>query len=741
MSESDEYWREMQWRADHGLTPKPVNIENTVPPHRPLDEIIGEQVSPEEEKAYANDYQNRGYTLPGTNYEGPGNSLNRGRPTTEADKWSQLHDANYSHAKWLYEHGEIDEDQYNKAIENADKDYVKKLFNNSGIDGVLGRDGIQLKRWLEKAFGRVYPSISESERQLHVAHYLQNEQYKNQKPDEYKHLSEAHEKLKSYASQMETDSQNPLKRTLQDNTVSSSDAKITRLTPVNGQSGSSVQNIPSSAGLNATPQGTTGGTSTALNAQGDSPITQEMGLTGTAKGQSSGGASSDGMTKYQIERPISLFSNKTSTYKKVHKFMTFGFAETIISNGTATLGNRYLTSYLAEVPWHLPVLYLNPSEFALLQDGSSVEEVSIEVFYRGSTIQFETGSSATGLATLNQINDIAVAEGLNHTGWGQNISFGNFNSTQPMIPTEINEPKYSADTTGTLTYRGIISDYYGENNDNANFSSFIPKQQVGRQTFLYNYWSTTTRNAATGTTAANRTFGGWPCIQEKIHQMDGKTVVNTCVLKASYKPKMAPLKPTFGIQNHGFPWPVQNASINVPVGGSLPSNRNCVVTHLNTAPSSSATVPTQTSETSISLTSNAQPSYSLLTPIEKSQICKSGFWGELEPKSQPSVHIGVQPVPSLSSSNILVGNAAFNNWSDTRAYWEVVATMKVKEHVPTAYPYAQVGNVPPGEAVQFIPSGNRPSIFTKPENDAATFAGLYPVEFVSIPEFNPPLNN
>lgn len=463
---------------------------------------------------------------------------------------------------------------------------------------------------------------------------------------------------------------------------------------------------------------------------GPSSAEAGMQLTGTGKEQASGGAASDGLAEYYIERPISLFGTKISTYRKVHKFMTFGFAPKILASESNS-ASRWLTTHMAEIPWHIPAFYLTPSEFNLLPIGSKVKDVSIEVIYRGSTIQFETASSATSLATLNQINDIAVAAALNKTGYGSNVSFTAFTDNKPMIPSKIAKPRYHP-ITGK--YRGMVADYYGMNNSSTLFDSYIPKHHIGRQTFLYNYFALSTQTASSTAGTTTNLWGGWPCLAKSMQQMDGKTCVNQTVLSSTYAPKMGmiknPLK-SFGI---GLPQPNAGSTMNIVTQGNLVAARTASIMKDNAVSESNAGNhgdSMQTSETLINLSNDNDgqypqvDDYDIYTPIEKSQISRSGFWGAQDPHIMPSMHIGVQPIPALSSGATILEEQVFNNWTDTRAYWEVIATMNVAEHTPTELPYAAVPNVPPGEVVISLPSSEIPQNYIDPENDHAPYAGLY----------------
>lgn len=658
---------------------------------------------------YRQDVKGRGMTVPFMKYSGPGNPTNIGEPVNDADKFAKIHDLEYAFAKFRHNKGHITDEQLKKETDAADVKFIKSngwnitasMDPREQLASIIGASGIGIKYGAESAVGQIYPPLEK---------------------DDSMDIPTTSNKL---ATKLFENLKHNVSRTQPVEESSSMTTKAQKT-----ETGDRVET--GSSGEEAElPRKAAGGGSIAVDPANIPQDIEMASLTGTGKEQASGGASSDGMMVHYIEKPLSIFGTKTSTYRKVHKFMTFGLADAIIKNGATADGNCFLTSFLAEVPWHIPAFYLNQSEFDLLPAGSRVTEINVEVIYRGSTIQFETAQTATKLATLNQINDIAVAHALNRTGWGSNISYAAFNDTQKMIPTSINPPKYAPDTTGNITYKGMVRDYYGSNNDAATFIGDIPKHQTGRQTFLYNYWSTTQRDAATTTTAASRMYGGWPCLAEKIKQMDGKTVVNQCVAKSTYKPKLGCIKSPHRMRSHGLPFPIQNAGINVPVGGNLVASRTATVQNANAAPANSVGIPNSTFETNanygnFNASQNTEPSFTIYTPIEKSQIGKSGMWGEQDPHIQPSLHIGVQPVPALTTNSLLAGDGVFNSWTDTRAYWEVTATMTIAENTPTAWPYAAQANVPMGDVIMWIPNVDRPPMINNPSEDAATFAGLYP---------------
>lgn len=654
---------------------------------------------------YRQDVKGRGMTVPFMKYSGPGNPTNIGEPVNEADRFAKIHDLEYAYAKFRYNNGKITEEQLKKETDAADVKFMKSngwnitasMDPREQLASIIGALGIGVKYGTESVVGQIYPSL-EKDNSFEI-------------PTTSTNLSDKlMQNLRNNISRAQTSEQS-----------SSMTNKAQK-----SETGERIETGDTGGEADLPHKAAGGGNSAAVIE--DIDMAQ---LPGSGKEQASGGASSDGMMVHYIEKPLSIFGTKSSTYTKSHKFMTFGFAPSFCIPNSGPNGDIMLTTYLAEIPWHIPAFFLNQSEFDLIPDGSVIESVKVEVIYRGSTIQFETAQSATSLATLNQINDIAVAHGLNRTGWGSNVRYTGFNNTQPMIPTSITRPTYGP-VTGL--YRGMVRDYYGSNNTVAQFAEDIPKHQLGRQTFLYNYWANSSRIAVAQTPNAAM-FGGWSCLAEKINQMDGKTVVNQVVASSTYKPKLGTIKNALRTQGHGLPFPIAGANpgLSVPGVGVNVNQRQARINAPNVAPSTGG-VQAERSEVTYAMNNNVTelPTFNIYTPIEKSSYGATGYWNTPEQHIQPSLHVGVQPVPALSSAATLTEDTQFNNWTDTRAYWEVVATMVVREHSPTAWPYATAANVPVGENVVWAPAANRPAALVDPRNDGATFAGAYTLSSAGI---------
>lgn len=646
-----------------------------------------------------------GLTLPGYKYLGPGNSLNRGQPVNAVDEDAREHDLLYNNAKTEQEVRYADDHFISKTLDHVVNAINLKETPKSAIGAAVGLAGIGIKKGIENHTGVIYPSIVSGmprRRQL-KPEYANSPSYMNiENRQDYQSIitNRNYDYLfePGFISDNTSDSEpSPQAGPSRQNEPRHGDTPEAKRRRPNNPSG------PRGASQ-ASQEHTIYSQETQVPQQSSQDV--DMGLPGTGRGQADGGAGSDGQQVYAIARPISNFGSKTSTYTKSHKFMIFGIANNVLGPAVPAAGtvqNRILTTCLAEIPWHKLPLYLNQSEFDLLPDGARVVECSVDVVFRGTRIAFETNASATSLATLNQVSNLQVGIGLNKTGWGLNRFYSAFNQTQPMIPTSANAPMYQASTTAP-TYRGMVADYYGVSNEDTNFGNagYYPHHQTGSWTFLRNYFCLYT--VAGNNTTAPKT--GWPCLAEKIEQYDAKTVVNQSVAHCTYKPKMGHIKKPLGYLPVGYPI----TGGNIGVGGHLANFRNTTIL---------SGVPNPDSSTSVESTSNAVRTYvagdfTFYDDIEKSQEMRQGPWGNLSPQVQPSVHVGVQAVPALTTAAL---SGTLNQWTDSMGYLDVTATITIIDDGPTHFPYALVANTSANNSVYR-------SNFTI-NSDNSTFNGLY----------------
>ena len=90
----------------------------------------------------------RGLLLPGTNYIGPGNALDNGEPTNEADAVARTHD-------YAYEYARTEDD-----IIQADAAAISDFAQVGGIYGYAGAIGLSIKSGVESLTGGViYPRM------------------------------------------------------------------------------------------------------------------------------------------------------------------------------------------------------------------------------------------------------------------------------------------------------------------------------------------------------------------------------------------------------------------------------------------------------------------------------------------------------------------------------------------------------------------------------------------------------
>lgn len=447
-----------------------------------------------------------------------------------------------------------------------------------------------------------------------------------------------------------------------------------------------------------TPQSATANTnlSTEQNEIADVEMTSLPGTGGGSGGRGPGNATPN-MPVYQTPKPLSIFGTKSSIYKKVHSFLTFGIAPNVITKETddPVETQKWISTCLAQIPWELPCLYLTPSEFNLLPPGAHVKQVHVKVIHRGTRFAFNTANTMTQLATLNQVQNVITAYGLNKTGWGRNSTYTGFGDTEDtrMVPNGV-------DTPSSLYARG----FYGYENNNSFYDTVLPTHQLAIPYLLQNYFTLCT---------AKTSFGGVPPIIEHYESKDGKTTINTVVAEVSYSPHIGLLKPPLKYIRSGLPAiNGSSPSLDIPVNGSI---SNSFTTNITGTESSSGV--TQTNGTSATNPTNGLTfNFTIETEIEKSQYMKRGPWGQMEKcHVQPSLHVGIQAIPSLTSTNIFF---PITSWTDTQAYFDVECTMEVVEHLPTKFPYATDANVPAGEVYYQTTE-------ILPTNNSCTFAGLY----------------
>lgn len=402
-------------------------------------------------------------------------------------------------------------------------------------------------------------------------------------------------------------------------------------------------------------------------------------LPGTAGGQ--GGGEASPALVGSIPRPILGTHMNVRYYKKVHRFLTFGLAYKPISKTTgdppATQTDFYMITPLAKVPWEFLFMYLNKSEYSLLPWGANVEKIKCTVRSENVRIAFPTNSSGTELATLNQNKFLRVAKGLAQNVNGIDVKPKTFQDTQPMIVTDITPISKDDDL------KEMESAMYGVDINDTTFNIQTPVHQFGIPYALPFYYSVTNQQDV------NK--GGWPCLQSYIEEFeaDGASGSNICVME--YKPKCGLVKSIQPSLYSGVP-SNKTADLTVNIGSGVGSSkpRSIALTadlkkgtwkSINEAnySSSEATIDEGDLDT--------------VELIEKSQYIHPGLFPDnFIPSSCPTLHVGLQPVPALTSK--VIGNdAALNSYTDSQAYFEVTCEAWIKCSYPTERPLYTAANI------------------------------------------------
>lgn len=102
-----------------------------------------------------------GYTLPGHDYLGPGNTIGIDAPKTGSDAVAKEHDVSYSNLIYDLRAGHITEEQFVRNIQQADKKAIEQFAEWYDTTGdwaaFVGKYGLGLKHWIETKVGHLYP--------------------------------------------------------------------------------------------------------------------------------------------------------------------------------------------------------------------------------------------------------------------------------------------------------------------------------------------------------------------------------------------------------------------------------------------------------------------------------------------------------------------------------------------------------------------------------------------------------
>lgn len=409
-----------------------------------------------------------------------------------------------------------------------------------------------------------------------------------------------------------------------------------------------------------------GGVSTAMDTSEGTADSSSV-LPGTAQGQGAGGGDGGpGPRAVCVPRPRLNIHNNVHTYNKTHRFLTWGIAYDILSDEENYKNYAFMSTPFAQLPWDRPYFYLTPAEYASLPEGSIVKNVKCTITPRNCRVAFPTNSSENNLATLNQNKDVVIAYSFNVNVHSVNAHYETWNDKQPMIPTTFTLEKDEHHTD-------LAKDLYG-NVDTTD--TVVPRHQAGIWTPLPNYALIPKPKAASGVKEM-----GWPCLQHYYKDFYADSTSGVQIESFSYTPAVGNIKKPFPSVYTGLSGdPIDAHTITIPRGSHrlLPQKSAFEYTaedgHLNPVPN----------ETTQSVTGGYGRNFTYFEPIEKSQEFFYGNFQHQTPRIQPSVHIGVQPVPALTTAAIQ--GQSNSSFTDVSAYFEVTAEMEVELGYPTPFP-------------------------------------------------------
>lgn len=680
-------------------------------------------------KIFDNGRSGKGYVLPNSEYIGPGNPIPISATRNSADQAAKVHDAGYRDINPNKDHHEQIKKLDKEAIKAFDEAYEK----DGHINAKIGSIGLGVKRKVEDTLGfALYPPKPKSKC---INYLLINVSVSHSRmpralgppPYERPNWERMNEGQRRYAMEQwqlarvrrGLNIDHPIPEVYQPEVEPVSSPELfddvsfneddlfgpsPDQSPLFSSGGSpfraDIPDIPDSEddyppNAQATPnmsQGSATAMETESSGRANPDSSQDAGssnkkqktgrnrLPGTAGGQGGGGEASPGLVG-SIPRPIQGTHISTRYYKKVHRFLTFGLAykPIAVTSGTppATHTDIFMVTPLAKIPWEYLFMYMNKSEFSLMPWGANVEKIKCTVRSENVRIAFPTNSSSSELATLNQNKFLRIAKGLAQNVNGLDIKPKTFSDTQPMIVTAVTPISKDDDL------KEIEQAMYGVDPNAIGFTTQTPVHQFGIPYALPYYYSLTNQQDA------NK--GGWPCLQSYIEEFeaDGASGANICVME--YEPKCGLIKSMQPAIYSGYPSnKTADLKVNIGTGAGSTKARSTALTVNKDNGTWKILNETNFSRAPSTVNEGDNDTVEL---VEKCQYINPGLFPDnFIPSSCPTLHVGLQPVPALTSK--VIGNdAALNSYTDSQAYFEVTCEAWVKCSYPTERPLYTASNI------------------------------------------------
>ncbi|ALL74044.1 putative structural protein [Myzus persicae nicotianae densovirus] len=430
----------------------------------------------------------------------------------------------------------------------------------------------------------------------------------------------------------------------------------------NGNGGSSSGSMASSSGS---------GSKRPADSSGSEPAPKRAGgtsLPGTAAANDgdpdTGNPSSENAV---IPRPIGHTGGYTMVYRKVHTFISYGCGWKVLrylNTDNAYLGTTSLMSVPVDQPW----FYMSPSEFKFLPRGAICTEVKCKGVMRNPRTAFETNSSTSSLATLNQNKFMVKADALNlkTRGFNRKLTFGN--SSEPMDPTNTENDQSSM--------KEFVRKLYGQDLDGS-FSAKegyeLPASYMNLPLMYNSYFCNfVNRNHNSGKL-------GWERFNEHITKVDASFTVGTTVLNYSYKPHVGILTLPHD--------PIFDACVSVQEPNS---SKFAMLRNAGNEPECQDFINAASGlferRSDQKLTYVAENGWKRIfgndrycTNIDVGQYFRMFDKHEYSNKVQPSVHVGIYPVHKLTTATNSIVPV---NFTDVECTWDFETEMTVSFGCP-----------------------------------------------------------
>lgn len=375
------------------------------------------------------------------------------------------------------------------------------------------------------------------------------------------------------------------------------------------------------------------------------------------------------------------------TFRKIHRIYTYGYAfslkeHTIASTTALNVNKQYmLKTPLCCIPWDKPYFYMTPSEYHLLPSTAIVQSCNVKVKFRNCRQSFQTNTSATATATLNQYQDIVTCVNANQELDALSGYYAGSFDHKKMTYADLNVITQDKHKEIAKTMWGVA-----ENDDD--FGTTMPRSVVGVP-ILLNYY------LALFTESSNPQRAGWNMLSQHLNVFDGDLAAGNIILDQTYTPSCGFLKTPYAAIFRPYPAYDDSAAVTklfqIPTASKVLYSSVADFKHTVAQTGGLVTVQSREAET----VNGSTVTFGYYDDFDKSQITQIAMHN-VYPSVQPSIHIGVLPSKSASGKDLVTET---EEYTDMQAYFEVEATCTVSFELPTRFPHATVPNVHPNNQV------------------------------------------